>query len=241
MKKIIFSFFIFMHSALFCSPVILFDAKEQNLGKINQNKELQFIFTFINKGDMPLKILAVTPTCDCITMEESQDEIKPGAKGAIKGVFNSKKYTGSIIRSIFIRTNDPANENIDLVIKANILAKYLLNTNIIAIDKIKGKKDIIKNEITIESVQNEPIEINEIKTSHNYVSVKIIKKDDLKTIIEVLVNPLKIPKTDGNVIFSLLTLKIKIKNEVEEERIDITINDDRFYFKKFIKTLFHRN
>ena len=74
------------------------------VGELQFQVPKTFTLGFINKGDKPLKILNVQPSCGCTTAEYSQAEIAPNERGEIKVTFDAKML-GTFYKDFEIHTN----------------------------------------------------------------------------------------------------------------------------------------
>ncbi len=70
-------------------PIMIFEERVVDFGAVKKGDKREHTFTFVNKGDVPLKISVIT-ACDCTTTDYSRDEYLPGATGIIKVTFDSK-------------------------------------------------------------------------------------------------------------------------------------------------------
>lgn len=82
--------------------------------------------TFIvkNRGNAPLKILRVSTSCGCTTAEVEEEEIPPKAETKLKVRMDSKvmgNISGKVLRTIYVRSNDPRQEEVEVTITANII------------------------------------------------------------------------------------------------------------------------
>ncbi len=101
-------------------PHISFDKTEYDLGRIGQNGEYGFSFTFTNTGSDTLNILDVKSSCGCTVVERGKDTLEPGESSEIKGTFYSLKYKGRLVRAISVKSNDPDNREVILYINSII-------------------------------------------------------------------------------------------------------------------------
>ena len=101
-------------------PHITFESTEVDLGTIRQNGEFEFSFRFTNDGTAVLEILSTKASCGCTIIEEGAQTLHPGESSIITGKFHSRQYKGLLVRTIAVKTNDPANERVVLYIKASI-------------------------------------------------------------------------------------------------------------------------
>src|SRR3972149_942850 len=79
-------------------------------------KQTEYDFTITNTGGDLLKIIAVRATCGCTAANPDKSELKPGESTTIKVSFNSSGRLGPQTQFIYIKTNDPANNEIRLKI-----------------------------------------------------------------------------------------------------------------------------
>ena len=107
------------------APKIEFDNKSHDFGTINQYTANDHIFKFKNTGTATLKIESVHPSCGCTAAVLSDSSIEPGKTGEIKSTFNSGDFSGEVHKTIDVATNDPANKQVRLDFKANILANLV--------------------------------------------------------------------------------------------------------------------
>lgn len=77
----------------------------------------EYVFNLKNAGDAVLKIEEVRPGCGCTTAAIAKKELAPGEAVELKGVLNVAGSEGAISKAIFVRTNDPGNNNRVLLLK----------------------------------------------------------------------------------------------------------------------------
>lgn len=71
-------------------PVMKFNAKSTDLGKVKTGDMPAYTYEFTNTGTAPLDI-EICSGCECTEIDWSKGTIKPGEKGFIKAVYNTKK------------------------------------------------------------------------------------------------------------------------------------------------------
>ena len=89
-------------------PIMHFDERVHDFGKVKKGAVKTHVFTFTNLGDVPLEIDIAT-SCDCTTLDYSTAEVKPGEKGQIKVTFDSAKKDESetVDVDIYLKNIDP--------------------------------------------------------------------------------------------------------------------------------------
>ncbi|MDQ3016936.1 MAG: DUF1573 domain-containing protein, partial [Bacteroidota bacterium] len=96
-------------------PVILlkFEKELIELGAVKKGDKVEMAFNFMNKGNVPIEIEMVT-SCECTTLEWPQFKVfKPGEKGTIKAIFDSKDKEASETTDveIILKQDDPKTKN----------------------------------------------------------------------------------------------------------------------------------
>ncbi|HZD55792.1 MAG TPA: DUF1573 domain-containing protein [Anaerolineales bacterium] len=80
-----------------------------------------------NEGNVNLVIDAVTTSCGCTKATLEPMTIPPGGSGVLTIEFDSgahgEELTGSLVRQIFIASNDPQRPEIKIELAATVLAK----------------------------------------------------------------------------------------------------------------------
>jgi hypothetical protein len=90
-------------------------------GDIPQGKPVTAEFAFVNKGQDPLIISEVKPTCGCTIADYTKLPVKSGDKGVIKLTFNAAVAT-SFDKSIAVLSNaTPADKPFFIHIKGNVV------------------------------------------------------------------------------------------------------------------------
>lgn len=104
-------------------PKLFITDSIQNLGEIAESQTIEFAFIIKNTGDATLKVLDVTPDCDCTKVRIIKPTIEAGEQGEIRVAFNSTGQSGSFTKLIIIETNDPAEPVKMIKYKGTVLRK----------------------------------------------------------------------------------------------------------------------
>ena len=112
---------VFSLAAMSQKPVINFDVKEHDFGKIfEKDGSVTYVFNFINKGNSPLVVSRVQASCGCTTPTWTKEPIEAGKKGAITVTYNTANRPGLFTKAITVYSND-ALEQAVLVIKGEVI------------------------------------------------------------------------------------------------------------------------
>ena len=100
-------------------PVIEFETKVHDFGKINTGDKVTYDFKFKNTGEADLIISDARGSCGCTVPDYPKTAIKPGESSKIKVSFDSKGKYGKNKKTITLVCNTK-NKKEMLTIKANI-------------------------------------------------------------------------------------------------------------------------
>ncbi|MBD3334890.1 MAG: DUF1573 domain-containing protein [Candidatus Eisenbacteria bacterium] len=145
-------------------PAVQFDYREVNLGVMPQKAGRDTVFTFRNSGNQDLRILDVKTSCGCTAALASESIIPPGGRGTIEVHFDSKRFKGTVAKTVKVMTNDPGEPESKLRVLATV--KPLLNVDPERIDF--GLVQLGENparRIRIASEKGKNLQINEVDFS----------------------------------------------------------------------------
>ena len=86
-------------------PVVVFEEKEHDFGKMIKGEKASYSFSFTNTGNADLILSKVKATCGCTASEYPVDPVKPGETKKIKVVFDSSTKKGFQNKRITVFTN----------------------------------------------------------------------------------------------------------------------------------------
>ena len=78
------------------------------------------VFKYENKGETPVHIKAVRPSCGCTTAALAKNDVAPGEKGEITATFNIGDRTGVQTKTVTVDTDDAKVPQTVLTFKATI-------------------------------------------------------------------------------------------------------------------------
>jgi hypothetical protein len=99
---------------------LVFEKTELDLKPDIGAAKVDAVFNYENKGDAPIHIKAVKPSCGCTTAALAKNDVAPGEKGAITATFNIGDRTGVQVKTVTVETDDPKAPQTVLTFKATI-------------------------------------------------------------------------------------------------------------------------
>lgn len=100
-------------------PVLVIQQSILDAGTVPSGAQITETFVLENRGDADLKILGVQPDCGCTVVRFDQF-IVAGGRGEITAKVDVNTFVGPIAKYITVLTNDPANAEVALTIKAEV-------------------------------------------------------------------------------------------------------------------------
>ena len=106
------------------APQISVEPTSFDFGKALPEKTLEKQFSIRNFGDADLVIEQVTTTCGCTAafLDEESKVLKPGRSGQLRVRLQTRDYSGKVVRSVMVRSNDPAQKLLEIQVEANVQA-----------------------------------------------------------------------------------------------------------------------
>src|SRR3954469_6260084 len=99
---------------------LVFEKTELDLQPELGASKVDAVFKYENKGDTPVHIKSVKPSCGCTTAALAKNDVAPGEKGEITATFNIGAYTGTQVKTVTVETDDPKTPQTVLTFKAMI-------------------------------------------------------------------------------------------------------------------------
>lgn len=107
-------------------PKIEIKPESFDFGEVNYGKVAEHVFLIKNLGNEILEIKRVATSCACTTAEVEKDFLNPGEETNLSvrydtGAMSGPHGRGEQERTIYIKTNDPANPQVEVMIYANVI------------------------------------------------------------------------------------------------------------------------
>jgi len=104
------------------APTLLVEPVSFDFGTVEAKVETTFIMH--NTGDSPLQLLGISTSCGCTSAWSDQDVVMPGTRTRLHVSFDPNAHEGiegSIVRQVYVRSNDPVQPETTLEIRANVV------------------------------------------------------------------------------------------------------------------------
>ena len=106
-QRFLFSGALCLFLAASAPAALVFEKTELDLHPDLGAQKVDAVFKYENKGDTPIHIKAVRPSCGCTTAALAKNDVAPGEKGEITATFNIGDRTGTQVKTVTVDTDDP--------------------------------------------------------------------------------------------------------------------------------------
>jgi hypothetical protein len=120
------------------APKIATQQIEYDFGTVEQGMLVKHTFIITNTGGDLLKINNVSASCGCTAAKPDKSELSPGESTNINVQFNTNGRRGKQRKSVYVETNDPEHEKLELKIYGVVVKNEDETSN--------DKKDVKKRE-----------------------------------------------------------------------------------------------
>lgn len=109
------------------AQVIEVTPQVHDFGKMKQKESKTVVLSVKNQGAGRLVIEKVEPDCGCTVAEMTVKDLAPGESTDLKIEFNSKAFSGKVVKNVQIFSNDPRNPVVDVMFTADVHAPLLID------------------------------------------------------------------------------------------------------------------
>jgi len=153
-------------------PKIEVDETDFNFGTVLQGERVVHSFTFHNAGDEPLRIERVKSSCGCTAVLLSDKEIPPGGDGQVKATFDSTRFRGGVVKTIYLYSNDPARSLVQLHLRGMVQEEISLSSRSLVIGPLApGERS--QAELTLTNRSRTPVTIGPVRTTARELTVDL--------------------------------------------------------------------
>jgi hypothetical protein len=174
-------------------PAITFEKVVHDFGNIKPGSKNVCEFKFTNTGGSLLKITEVSKSCGCTPYTLAKMEYEPSESGTLKVEYHASTQPASAKKTLFVSSNDEAKPKVELVIKAEIVAKVDCQPK--KLDLLLNKENAGCPAITIKSFDGKPFSIKGFKAIGQLKSIENVITADYNSSVEATEFVLQ-PKVD---------------------------------------------
>ncbi|WP_432821416.1 DUF1573 domain-containing protein [Trichloromonas sp.] len=113
--------------ALAEGPKMAVEKADFDFGQIFQGEKVEHTFRFQNAGDEPLVIDRVRSSCGCTAALLSTKIIAAGDVAELKATFDSARFSGAVVKTIYLYSNDPVQQVTELHMRGTVKQEIVMS------------------------------------------------------------------------------------------------------------------
>lgn len=174
-------------------PMLVFDATHHDFGKVNAERKVVHRFRATNKGQAPLQIKQIIPSCGCTYTVLGQWYLKPGESTELEATFNPAGMRGLVRKSLQIVSDDPVKPVQTLTFEAEVIQDIMPSTTVLFFDEVPRNASPRVATVRLESGNGQPVRVLDAKAmAAPYLTAKY-QPEGLNVVLEVSFDPKQVP------------------------------------------------
>lgn len=145
-------------------PRIAVGESDYNFGRLLKGEKLQKTFHFKNVGDAPLVVERVRTSCGCTAALLSAEELAPGESGEVTTTFDSTRFRGPVVKTIYLYTNDPKQQVTQFFLRGTVAEEIVLNPDRISLGPIPPDTPA-KAKVTLTNKGKTPLILGQLRVT----------------------------------------------------------------------------
>ena len=186
-------------------PVISFSKTHHDFGRVLQGNKVSYNYEVTNKGNAPLQIREVRPSCGCTYTMVSQRLLKPGESTFIEAQFDSAGMMGTIHKFLDVVSDDPAYPSLQLTFEANVIREIMPSTSVVVFNEIQRNGSALAT-IRLESGSGQPVVVTDASFPNAPYLTCNPQKEGNDVILNVSIDGQLIPKENNRGV-NILTVR----------------------------------
>ncbi|MDW7645986.1 MAG: DUF1573 domain-containing protein [Desulfuromonadales bacterium] len=117
---------LFSGLALAQEPRLRAETTNFRFGEIYQGQQLEHAFRLENTGNAPLLIERIRSSCGCTAALLSEYQIEPGQSAQLRVTFDSTRFRGPVVKTVYVYTNDPLHRVAQFYLRGQVTPELVL-------------------------------------------------------------------------------------------------------------------
>ncbi len=174
------------------APAISVDQPHFDFGKISGDAKAVHRFKVSNKGNAPLNISRLNPSCGCTSTVIGQWTLNPGQSTEVEATFNPSGFRGLVHKSIQIVCNDPSNPTLSLTFEAEVQREIMTSTDAVFFQDVLRTVPR-KTSVKFSSGNGQPVHITKTDIPDAPYLTTNVRADGKDAWLDILLDGRKIP------------------------------------------------
>jgi len=181
---------------------IAFDKTHHDFGKISADRKVSHRFKVFNRGQAPLQIKQVVPSCGCTSSVSGQWYLKPGESTDLEIAFDPKGFRGSIHKSVQVTgevvTTPPTPFTQTLTFQAEVIREIIPSTTTLFFQDVPrtGSKKV---QLILASGDGQAVRVTKVEVPGAPFLSTSVHQNGLDAVVDVTFEGKTVPpgKTSG--------------------------------------------
>ncbi|BCA78974.1 DUF1573 domain-containing protein [Desulfuromonas sp. AOP6] len=161
--------------ALAQEPRLLAESTDFRFGEIYQGQQLEHSFRLENTGDGPLLVEKIRSSCGCTAALLSDYQIQPGQSAQLRVTFDSTRFRGPVVKTVYVYTNDPRHRVAQFYLRGQVTPELVLEPTRVDLGALESGA-VGEAAIVIGNVGPQNILIEDIQTDLQDVQATLSSK-----------------------------------------------------------------
>jgi len=182
-------------------PKIAFETPVYDFGRVKSGELVKHTFIFTNIGDELLILTNVQPSCGCTTAGDWSRQVEPGKTGTIPIQFNSANYSGQVLKTVTVTSNDKAQPSFGLQVKGTVWKPIDINPGFAVMNIPPDAQSNVTTKVHIVNNMDELVTLSPPESNNKLFSAELITNKvgkDFDVIITAL-GPFDQPNLQGQI------------------------------------------
>ncbi len=172
-------------------PSILLEQPVFNFGQVAEGAKVEHTFRFKNSGDAPLVIEKVRSSCGCTAALLSTKVVQPGEYGEVKTTFNSSGFSGPVVKTVSIYSNDLVQKMVRFQLQGTVQKEVLLHPARLRFPALVAGASS-RATVTLTNKGQQPLFLSDLKTTSSEMTGTLSAtrlEPEESTQLEIVVTP----------------------------------------------------
>lgn len=154
-------------------PQLTLSETTHEFGRVPQGETLRHDFTLTNTGDAVLHITEVKPSCGCTTTGEWPHTLAPGASGKLPIKIDTAHFSGPIVKTLSIVSDDPAHPELMVEMRAKIWTPVSILNPVLIFPAVTDPTQAATRSTTIRSEVDVPLRLSDLRSENPHFRAEL--------------------------------------------------------------------
>lgn len=173
-------------------PVISFDRTHHDFGKISADRKVVARYKVTNKGNAPLQIKNLNPSCGCTSTVTGQWHLKPGESTELEVGFNPAGFRGLSRKFVQVTSDDPVQPVVTISFEAEVIMEIMPSTTALFFQDIP-RTATKRAPVRLASGNGQPVQVTSTKAAGAPYLAATVKAEGNDAVVDIMIDGRKVP------------------------------------------------